>query len=133
MAKGAGRNALLKKAGTTIGGVQVTSMKMDATFIDVTDNDSDGVVEYLAGDVATRQLTLEVSGLHKDTDLHALAFVSTASLRLTDLTFVFEGAGASLDILTANWMMSNYTYSGNHDGPVEFSATFVSDGGWALA
>lgn len=131
MAKAAGRKYLLKKASVTIGGVTALSFKLDATPIEVTDNDSAGLTEYLPVDAGSKQLSIEVSGIYTDNVLRALAISPTADLLLTDLSLVHPGSGAATDTITGNFYMTNYSDNGTKDGPVEFTATFMSSGPWA--
>jgi predicted secreted protein len=134
MAKAAGRNMLLKKAGTVIGGVRVTGLKMGATPIDVTDKDSAGIVELLSGAEESIQLTLTVSGVEKDAVLRGVALSTTAGAKLvTDLTLTFASALAAADILAGNFFMTEYSEDGDYKDAVMFSATFVSSGTWTLS
>ena len=133
MAKRAGRNLLLKVGTDTVGGVRMTSIKFDATPIDVTDADSNGLITYLAGESATKQVTIEVSGI-ADTNFLRVKFVDPATdMLLTNLTFTDPGTVPAADILSGNFFMTNYTETGTHDGAVEFSASFSSSGAWAVA
>ena len=133
MAKRAGRNLLLKVGTDTVGGVRMTSIKFDATPIDVTDADSNGLITYLAGEAATKQVTIEVSGI-ADTNFLRVKFVDPATdMLLTNLTFTDPGTVPTADILSGNFFMTNYTETGTHDGAVEFSASFSSSGAWAVA
>lgn len=133
MAKGAGRNLLLKKASAVVAGVRMLSLKFDATPIDVTDADSDGLITYLAGEAASKQLTIEVSGLQDDNVFRALILTPGQDMLITDLTFSDPSRGAASDVLSGNFFMTNYTQTGNHDGAIEFSATFTSSGTWSFA
>jgi predicted secreted protein len=133
MPKAAGRSYLLKKGGTVIGGVKALSMKMDSTPIDVTDNDSAGVQTLLTGAAASKTLSIDVSGVYTDNVLRAIMMDPAADRLLTDLTFTHGGSGASSDVITGNFFITNYTDTATHDGPGEFSATFTSSGNWTAA
>ena len=132
MAKGAGRNLLLQKASVTVAGVRMLSLKFDATPIDVTDADSDGITTYLSGEAASKQLTIEVSGLQDSNLFRSLIIAPGQDMLITDLTFTDPSRVAASDVLSGNFYMTNYTQSGAHDGAVEFSATFTSSGVWAF-
>lgn len=133
MAVGAGRNCLIKKAGTTIAGVQVTGISVDNTPIDITDNDSAGL-QTLMDLSAKRALTLTVAGLEKDGVLHAVAMSTVAtSQKLTDLTFIFGNALAAVDTLTCDWFMTNYKEDNDFQQAGKFSANFTSSGAWTLS
>ncbi|MCH9835306.1 hypothetical protein K0U83_06570, partial [bacterium] len=90
MVKAAGREAVLKKNSTAIGGVRVKNLTRDTTPIDVTDDDSDGLQELLAV-AGMSVLGFDVEGVLDDTVLEAIAFSSSASQLLTDLEFELNG------------------------------------------
>lgn len=131
--KAAGRDYLLLKSAVAIAGVRLVGMKFNATPIDITDADSDGVQELLAGASATMSLEINVSGIYTDNVLRAIAVNPATDRLITDLTLSHPGAGTPTDIVTGNFFMTSYEDSGAHDGPVEFLATFTSSGDWAAA
>lgn len=133
MAKRAGRNLLLKRGTDVIGGVRMLSIKFDATPIDVTDADSDGLVTYLAGEAATKQVSIEVSGILDTNFLRVDAINPTTDLLMTNLTFTDPGAPIAGDVISGNFFMTNFTSTGSYDAAVEFSATFTSSGAWTAA
>lgn len=133
MAKGAGRNMLLKRGTDVVAGVRMLSLKFDATPIDVTDQDSNGIITYLAVEAASKQLTIEVSGLADSNVLRAAIIAPNGDMLLTDVSFTDPSRVAASDILTGNFYLTNYTTTGNHDGAVEFSATLMSSGDWTYA
>lgn len=132
MAKAAGRLAVLKKAGTPIGGVQVTTIKWAGEAIDATDRDSSGIVEVLSA-VASQQITLDVEGLAKDSTLRDIAFNPATSKLLTDLTFVFADALAAADTIAGNFFLASYEEGNPHDNASTFKASFTSSGAWTLS
>lgn len=133
MAKGAGRNMLLKKGTDVVAGVRMLSLKFAATPIDVTDADSNGIITYLAAESASKQLTVEVSGLQDSNIFRALITGVNDDMLITDLSFTDPSRLAGSDILTGNFFMTSYDQTGNHDGAVEFTATFLSSGDWTFA
>lgn len=133
MSVDAGRNLLLKKATDIIAGVRMLSIKFDATPIDVTSADSAGLITLLSGDAASKQLTIEVSGVQDSNFLRSLTLSGATDMLLTDISFTAPAMPAPGDVLTGDFYMTNYTMSGAHDGAVEFSATMVSSGPWTAA
>lgn len=132
MAKSVGRNAILAKGGTPIGGVQVTTIKFSAEPIDVTDYDSLGIVELLAQHSST-QCMLSVEGLAKDVVLRALWNSPTTSKLLTDITIKYADALAAADTIGGNFFLSSYEEGNPHDDAVTFKAEFQSSGAWTVS
>ena len=128
----AGRTQLLKKAGTTIAGVRVTSLAFDDTPIDITSNDSLGV-RKLMNVSASSGITITASGVETDGVLYAIAANPATSRLLTDLTFVATGEGTTNDVITGDFFMTNYKLDADYKDAVQFSATFVSSGSWVAA
>ena len=127
----AGRDMLIKKAGTTIAGIRVTGLSVDNTPIDITTNDSVGIQKLLAVS-AKRALTITVSGVETDGVLYGVAIGSGSQL-LTDLTFTNSAAGTTADVVTGDFYMSNFKLDGDMAQAVMFSATFSSSGTWTAA
>lgn len=131
MAKAA-RFQLLKKAGTTIAGVQTKSISFDDTPIDITTDDSAGFQTML--DVSGNKVCgIDVSGVTNAYVLRDIATDPAGSGYITDLSFVFAAGTASKTVITGNWYMTNYKEEGETKGAVNFSATFTSSGAWARA
>ena len=113
--------------------LKAQGLSVSTSVFDVTDADSNGLITYLAGESATKQVTIEVSGI-ADTNFLRVKFVDPATdMLLTNLTFTDPGTVPTADILSGNFFMTNYTETGTHDGAVEFSASFSSSGAWAVA
>jgi TP901-1 family phage major tail protein len=129
MAKAAGRLAALSKNAIPIGGVRVTSIKWGAEAIDVTDKDSNGIMEVLSL-AASQQITLSVEGVYKDPVLRDIAFDTAASKLLTDITFKFADGLAAKDTITGNFWFGSYEEGNPHDDATDFSAEFTSSGPW---
>jgi TP901-1 family phage major tail protein len=129
MAKAPGRLAVLNKNAVPIGGVRVTTIKFGAESIDVTDKDSNGIMEVLAV-AATQQITLSVEGVYKEPVLRDIAFDPAASKLLTDVTFKFADGLAAKDTITGNFWFGSYEEGNPHDDAVTFSAEFTSSGVW---
>ncbi len=131
MAKAAGRKALLKKNSTVIGGVRVTTIKWAAESIDVTDNDSAGIIELLS-DLKTQQITLDVEGVTKDPVLRDIAMTPATSKMLADLTFQFADALVAADTISGSFLLVSYEEGNPHDDASTFKASFMSSGTWTL-
>lgn len=130
MAKAAARKQIIKKAGVTIAGVRVTSLSVDSTGIEITDNDSLGLQTFLS-DSGFQAISITVSGVESDHVLRDIALDTSVPQLLTDLSFVFADSLAAKDTLTGNFYMSNYKEDGDYKDAVQFSATFTSSGAWA--
>lgn len=132
MAKAAGRLAVLAKNSTPIGGVRVTTISWSGETIDVTDKDSNGIVELLST-LASQQITLSCEGVAKDAVLRDIALTPGTSKLLTDLTFKFADALTAADTIAGSFMMTSYEEGNPHDDATTFSCEFVSSGAWTLA
>jgi predicted secreted protein len=132
MAKAAGRLAVLSKAATAIGGVRMTSIKFSAEPIDVTDMDSNGVIELLAA-AKTTQCELTVEGIAEDVLLRALWTSPTTSKLLTDITFKYADALAAADTVAGNFFLTSYEEGNPYDDAATFKATMVSSGTWTIS
>ena len=132
MAKAAGRTALLKKAGTAIGGLRNIVVKIDGAPIDVSDQNSAGMVTLLSGAFVGRQMTIDCDGVQEDPVLRNIGADPTQALYLTDLTFIFGNALAAKDTITGDFFMTNYTENSPYDDAIDFSASFASSGAWTL-
>jgi predicted secreted protein len=131
MAKAAGRLAVLSKASTALGGVKVVNIKWAGESIDVTDFDSAGILEVL--DVAaSQQITIDVEGVYKNPTLRNIAFDTTVSKLLTDLTFKFSDALAARDTISGNFWMGAYDEGNPMDDATSFTASFTSSGAWTF-
>ena len=132
MAKAAGRLAVLSKNSVAIGGVKVSGIKWTGEFMDVTDKDSNGIIEYLST-LATQQITISVEGIYKDPILRDITVNPATSKLLTDLTFKFADALTAADTIAGNFVIANYEESNPDDGPATFTCEFHSSGAWTLA
>jgi len=132
MAKAAGRLAQVLKNAVVIGGVRVSNFKANATPIDVTDNDSLGLIEVLA-DYADKQISFEVSGVAKDAVLRTIAFSPTASHLIEDMTFKFADALTGAETIAGDFFMTDYEEGNDYKEATTFSASFTSSGAWTVA
>lgn len=132
MAKAPGRLAVLSKAGTPIAGIKALSIEFTSEPIEVTDRNSNGVVEYL-DDNKTTQCKLSVSGITDTNVLRAIFTGPTASRMVTDLTFTYASAGALADVISGDFFMTSYKEENPDDDACTFSAEFVSSGPYLLS
>lgn len=133
MAIRAGRNVLLKRGTDTIAGVRMLSISYDATFIDVTNADSNAIRTILAGESASRSCTIKVSGVLDSTYIRADALNPASDLLFTDITLTDPGAPAGNDVLSGSFFLTNFTQTGSHDDAVLFDATLESGSAWSAA
>ena len=133
MAKVAGRKAVVSKAGTPIAGVRVSNIKVDATPIDVTDQNSAGFQELLSGvDWSLRVISFDVDGVYSSSVLRDIAMDPALSPFLTDMTFKFADALAAKDTISGNFFMSSYEEGNPYKEASTFKASFTSSGSWTF-
>lgn len=125
MPKQAGRAALLKIGGVTIAALRTISLSWNGTTVDVTDQSSSGIQEFLDGILATDVLQVTASGLEEDGVLRKLALKdSQAAKFIDDMELVFP-TGDSID---GNFVLTSYTENEPYDNAVDFNSTFVRNG-----
>lgn len=124
MAKTAGRNFLLKKAGTTIAGAKTVGMKVSGTPVNVETQTDSGVQTLLSGIITGKSIELTVEGYEDGNVLRDLALGADSGRFLTDVTLAF----ADGDTLACDFMLSEYEETGEMEDGVTFNATFMSDG-----
>jgi len=132
MAKSAGRAAVVSKNAVAIGGVRVSNITMDATPIDVTDNDSLGLQELLPS-ASSKVLSFDVEGVYKDPVLRDIAMSPGSVLLLTDMTFKFSDALAAADTISGLFFLTSYKEGNDYKEATTFSASFTSSGTWTLS
>lgn len=128
MAARSGRSLLIKKGGTAIAGFKTNTVSFTAEGVDITDKLDNGFMTY-ADFAGVISFEITGDGVAKDATLRAI-FKNGAG-----------GAGFLLTSVTIDWdsteewecdlFFSAYEETGEHDGAVEFSATFASSGAWA--
>lgn len=128
----AGRTQTLKKAGTTIAGIRVTSISFDNTPVDITSSDSLGIRKLMSIS-AESGISITVSGVETDGVLYTIASNPATSRLLTDLTFTSPTAGTTADVITGDFFMASFKLDGDYKDAVMFSATFTSSGSWTAA
>jgi len=125
MAKSAGREFAVKKNSTVIASVRTKSFTSNNTPIETTNDDDSGFVSYLDGAFATRALEISVEGLTDDDVLSDIALSATDSDHfLSDLTL----ERANGDVVSGNFILTNYSETGQHQEATTFTATLVRNG-----
>jgi TP901-1 family phage major tail protein len=131
MAISAGRDFLIKKNSVTVAACRAKTLTMNATPIDITNDDSAGIVTLLDGADSSVQLSLSFDGVASETTIKALAFSTTAGSRmLTDITITDPTETSGTDVLTGDWYITKYELTGPYDLEMTFSMEMVSSGAW---
>lgn len=122
MAGANGRALTISWDAVTLVGVRTKSYTITNDYVDVTTDDDDGWRTLLA-DPGLRSIEVTVGGISSDQ-------VLIAEMMKTNIT----GEPLLIDLptttgtLTGTFLCSSFEQSGEHDGAVEFSATFMSNG-----
>lgn len=125
MAQSNSREFAVKKAATTIASVRSKTMTSNKTPIETTNDDDDADVSYLTGTFATKSLEISVEGLTDDDVLSDIALSNTDSdAHLSDITLVRPNG----DIVSGNFILTNYVETGQYENAVTFTATLVRNG-----
>lgn len=122
MAGANGRALLIKWDGVTLVGVRTRGYTITNDYVDVTTDDDNGWRTLLANP-GLRSMEATVSGISSDQIL--IAEVMKASI--TGEPLVVE-LPTTTGTLAGTFLCSSFEQSGEHDGAVEFSATFMSNG-----
>ena len=122
MAGANGRALTISWDGVTLVGVRTKSYTITNDYVDVTTDDDDGWRTLLA-DPGLRSLEVTVGGISSDQVL--IAEVMKANITGEPLLIDLP---TTTGRLTGTFLCSSFEQSGEHDGAVEFSATFMSNG-----
>jgi len=124
-----GRKLTFDWDSTTLVGVRTRGFTVSNEYVDVTTDDDAGWRKLLS-DPGVRSVENTVSGITSDEVL--LNEIMTASITGQTLdTMLPTGTASGITTpgtLSGNFLVSSYEQTGEHDGAVEFSATFMSDG-----
>lgn len=128
MAASAGRSLRIKydsgAGAAVIAGARTDSMTINNTSIDITDKDDSGIVTLL-DDIGTKQFSLSVEGVAKDSTLGDLAENAGAGTAVHD----FEIAVAALKTYSGSFFVSDFEYSGAEgDEAMTFTCSLASSG-----
>lgn len=122
MAGANGRALTISWDGVTLVGVRTKSYTITNDYVDVTTDDDDGWRTLLA-DPGLRSIEVTVGGISSDQVL--IAEVMKANITGEPLLIDLP---TTTGTLTGTFLCSSFEQSGEHDGAVEFSATFMSNG-----
>lgn len=122
MAGANGRALTIDWDAVTLVGVRTKGYTFTNDMVDVTTDDDDGWRTLLA-DPGLRAMEVTVGGISSDQVL--IAEVTKASITGETLTVQLPTTTGTLAGL---FFISSFEQTGEHDGAVEFSATFMSSG-----
>lgn len=122
MAGANGRALTIDYATTTLVGVRTKGYTVTNDYVDVTTDDDDGWRVLLA-DPGLRSVEVTVGGISSDQVL--LAAIMAASVASATVTVQLP---TTTGTLAGSYLISSFEQTGEHDGAVEFSATFMSSG-----
>lgn len=124
MVKTAGRDCVITISDTAIAGSRVTGITRNGTPIDISDQDDDEFVAFLADTFSEDTMEITVSGVEDGTVLRDIAFsTDPADRHLSDLAFEFPGTPA--DEITGNFILTSYSMTGDYREATTFDATFM--------
>ena len=117
-----GRNLTIDWASTTLVGVRSKGYTITNDYVDVTTDDDDGWRTLLA-DPGLRAVETTVAGISSDQVLIADMMAGTVVGKT-----LTSNLPTTTGTLSGTFLCSSFEQSGEHDGAVEFSATFMSSG-----
>lgn len=120
-----GRDLTIDWDSTTLVGVRTRGYTVTNDYVDVTTDDDTGWRTLLA-DPGLRSLEVTVGGITSDEVL--LADIMAASVAMTTLQVDLPSSLTTPGNLSGSFLISEFENTGEHDGAVEFSATFMSSG-----
>lgn len=120
-----GRDFTFDWDSTTLVGVRSRGVTASNSLVDVTTDDSVGW-RTLLNNPGVKSMEVTISGITNDEVLLAAFFAANASQQTLqgDLPSSLAVPGN----FTGTWGLSSFEQNGEHDGAVEFSATFMSSG-----
>ncbi len=120
-----GRELTIDWDATTLVGVRTRGITNTNELVDVTTDDDSGWRTLLAKP-GLKSVEVSVSGISSDEVL--LAEFYNASVTGETLKVDLPSSLASPGNVSGLYMLSSFELNGEHDGAVEFSATFMSSG-----
>lgn len=120
-----GRALTIDWDSTTLTGVRTRGYTINNEHVDVTTDDDAGWRKMLA-DPGVRSIEVTVAGLVSDEAI--LADIMAASVASATLQIDLPSSLAVPGNLSGSFFVTSLETNGEHDGAVEFSATFQSDG-----
>ncbi len=128
MAKTAGRNCVIKKNGTTIGGGRTVGFTVNGSPVDIQDQGDNGFQTLLSGVVTGQSIELTIEGYEEDQVLRNISLGAASGRFLSDITLESPN-GAEI---SGNFFLSTYSENGDFEDGLKFSASFTSDGEWTF-
>jgi TP901-1 family phage major tail protein len=122
MAGANGRALTIDWDAVTLVGVRTRGYTITNDYVDVTTDDDDGW-RTLLSDPGLRSMEVTVGGISSDQVL--IAEIMKASITGEPLSVGLPTTTGTLD---GTFLLSSFEQTGEHDGAVEFSATFMSNG-----
>jgi TP901-1 family phage major tail protein len=122
MAGANGRALTIDWDAVTLVGVRTRGYTITNDYVDVTTAD-DGGWRTLLADPGLRSMEVTVGGISSDQVL--IAEITKASITGEPLSV---GLPTTTGTLAGTFLLSSFEQNGEHDGAVEFSATFMSTG-----
>lgn len=122
MAGANGRALTIDWDGVTLVGVRTKGYTITNDYVDVTTDDDDGWRTLLA-DPGLRAVEVTVGGISSDQVL--INEMMKANITGEPLSI---GLPTTTGTLSGTFLCSSFEQTGEHDGAVEFSATFMSNG-----
>lgn len=110
---------------TTLAGVRTRGLSVNNEYVDVT-NDDDAGWRTLLADPGVRSVEVTIGGVTKDEVL--IADMMAANVAATTLDANLPTALSTPGSLSGSFLISTFEQSGDHDGEVSFSVTFMSTG-----
>lgn len=120
-----GRSLTIDWDSTTLVGVRTRGVSMNNEMVDVTTDDDAGWRKLLATP-GVKSLEVSVSGISSDEVLMAEFF--NASTTGETLRIDLPSSLATPGNMSGTFHLASFEVNGEHDGAVEFSATFQSSG-----
>jgi predicted secreted protein len=126
-----GRKLRFYQAGTAIAATTTDNVQNNASAVDITNKDSSGY-RLILDDAGVVSMTGTLAGYFESGSNNAGIrddILNNIDLMLTDITLVWPDG----NIASGNVFLSSYSNVANHDGAVEFDATFEFSGEYVLA
>lgn len=126
MAGHIGRKLTIDENSTVLVGVRTRAFSVSNDYVDVT-TDDDSSWRTLLLDPGLRSVEVTVGGISSDEKLIAEIMAASMAMAAVDINLpTGVGAATTAGKLDGNFLVSSYEQTGEHDGAVEFTATFMS-------
>jgi len=125
MAGFSGREMTVDWDAVTLVGVRTKGFTVNNEYVDVTTDDDNGW-RTLLSTPGLRSVEVTAAGITSSETL--LAAIMAADISGETLTMNLPSSLANPGTLEGTFLVSSYEQTGEHDGAVEFTATFMSTG-----